>query len=133
MSPGDAVYSVQQKAGSEAANPLLHDGQKLIPNVTRVFSKGRELYVFLQAYQRGATSTQPLVAFVSFYQGDSKAFETAPLAVTDGLDARSKAVPLKFSLPLESLAPGRYECQVTVLDPTAQKAAFWRAPIVIVP
>src|SRR5881296_1053503 len=62
VSPGDALYSVQQKTGSEAANPLLHDGQKLIPNVTRVFSKGRELYVFLQAYQRGATSTQPLVA-----------------------------------------------------------------------
>ena len=62
-----------------------------------------------------------------------KAFETAPLAVTDGLDAKTKAVPLRFSLPLESLAPGRYDCQVTVLDSTAQKVAFWRAPIVVIP
>ena len=90
------------------------------------------MYVFLQAYQRGATTTQPLVAFVSFYRGDVKAFETAPLMVTDGLDSRTKAVPLRFSLPLESFTPGRYDCQVTVIDPTAEKIAFWRAPIVIV-
>jgi VWFA-related protein len=128
----DALYSVKQNTSAEAANPLVSDGQKLIPSVTRVFSRGRDLYVFVQAYQRGATTTQPLVAFVSFYRGDVKAFETAPLMVTDGLDAKTKAVPLRFSLPLESFTPGRYDCQVTVIDPTAEKIAFWRAPIVIV-
>ena len=130
---GDALYTVQQKVAAEAANPLVFEGQKLIPSVTRVFSRSRELFVFLQAYERGATTTQPLVAFVSFYQGDVKVFESSPMAVTDGMDARSKAVPLRFSLPLESLPPGRYECQVTVLDPTGQKAAFWRGPIAVVP
>ena len=130
---GDAIYSVKQKADAEAANPLVYGGQKLIPSVTRVFSRGRDLYVFVQAYQRGQTTTQPLVAFVSFYRGEVKAFETAPLAVTDGLDAKTKAVPLRFSLPLETLTPGRYDCQVTVLDSTAQKVAFWRAPIVVIP
>ena len=129
---GDALYNVQ-KSDAQAANPLVSDGQKLIPSVTRVFSKSRDLYVFLQAYERGAATTQPLVAFVTFYRGDVKAFETAPLPVTDGLEARSKAVPLRFSLPLESLATGRYDCQVTVLDPAGQKAAFWRAPVVLVP
>jgi hypothetical protein len=98
-----------------------------------VFSKSRDLYVFLQAYERSATSTQPLVAFVTFYRGELKALETAPLPVTDGLEPRSKAVPLRFSVPLESLAPGRYDCQVTVLDPAGQKVAFWRAPVVLVP
>jgi hypothetical protein len=91
------------------------------------------MYVFLQAYERGATTTQPLVAFVTFYKGDAKALETAPLPVEDGLDARSKAVPLRFSVPLEGLEIGRYDCQVTVLDPAGQKAAFWRAPVVLVP
>jgi len=86
----------------------------------------------LQACQRAATTTQPLVAFVTFFRDGAKVFETSPLAVTDGLDPRSKAVPLKFSLPLQTLPAGRYECQVTVLDPTSQKAAFWRAPIVLV-
>jgi hypothetical protein len=129
---GDALYSVKQKTAADAVNPLVFDGQTLIPSVTRVFSRSRDLYVFLQAYQRGAAATQPLAAFVSFYRGDVKAFETAPLAVTDGLDAKTKAVPLRFSLPLESLATGPYDCQVTVIDATAQKIAVWRAPIVIV-
>jgi hypothetical protein len=56
-----------------------------------------------------------------------------PLAVTTGLDARTKAIPLRFSLPLASLPAGRYECQVTVLQPGGEKAAFWRAAIVLVP
>jgi VWFA-related protein len=129
----DAVYSVQQKIASDASNPLVYDGQKLMPSVTRVFSKSRDMYVFLQAYERAATATQPLVAFVSFYRGDVKAFETTPLAVSEGLDAKTKAVPLRFSVPLESVAPGRYDCQVTVLDPNGQKVAFWRAPVVVVP
>ncbi|PYR26110.1 MAG: VWA domain-containing protein, partial [Acidobacteria bacterium] len=43
---GDAIYSVKQKADAEAANPLVYGGQKLIPSVTRVFSRGRDLYVF---------------------------------------------------------------------------------------
>jgi hypothetical protein len=129
----DALYNVKQKVAAEVANPLIYEGQKLIPSVTRVFSRGRDLYVFVQAYQRGPAGMQPLVAFVSFYRGEVKAFETEPLSVTGGLDPRTKAVPLRFSLPLERFAPGRYDCQLTVLDPAAQKVAFWRAPIVVVP
>jgi VWFA-related protein len=130
---GDALYSVRQKIAAESVNPLAYKGQKLIPSVTRVFSTGRDLYVFLQAYQRAATSTQPLVAFVSFFRGETKTLETAPLAVTEGLDSRTKAVPLRFGIPLADLPPGPYDCQVTVLHPTGQKVAFWRAPIVLVP
>ena len=33
---------------------------------------------------------------------------------------------------LNKLQPGRYTCQVSVLDPQAQKFAPWRAPVVIV-
>ena len=132
----DAIYSVAQKTDAQKnvnADPLVYDGQRLIPSVTRVFSKQRDMYVFLQAYERGATATQPLVAFVTFYKGDVKALETAPLPIVDGLDARSKAVPLRFSVPLGELATGRYDCQVSVLDPAGQKVAFWRAPVVLVP
>ncbi len=58
-------------------------------------------------------ATQPLVAFVTFYRGRAKAFETPPLPVTEGLDTKTKAVPLRFSLALGKLPPGRYNCQVT--------------------
>jgi VWFA-related protein len=131
VSLGDALFSLQ-KSDVQAANPLVFDGQKLIPSVTRVFSKSRSLYVFLQAYERGATTTEPLVAFVTLYRGDIKALETPPLAVTEGLELRSKAVSLKFNIPLDSLSAGRYDVQVTVINPAGQKVTFWRAPIVVV-
>jgi VWFA-related protein len=129
----DAIYSVRQKLPADAVNPLVFNGEKLIPSVTRVFTKGRDFHVFLQAYQRAATTTQPLVASVSFFRDGAKVYETAPLAVVEGLDPRTKAVPLQFTVSLEGFPTGRYDCQVSVLDPTGAKATFWRAPIVIIP
>jgi VWFA-related protein len=128
----DTLYSAKEK-DKVTVNPLIQDGQKLIPSVTRVFSRSRDMFVFLQAYQRGATAAQPLIAFVTFYRGQQKAFETPPLAVTESMDNKLKTAPLRFSLSLNKLQPGKYDCQVTVLDPAGQKAAFWQAPIMLVP
>ena len=130
----DALYNaIKAKDKGEAANPLVQDGQKLIPSVTRVFSKSRDMYVYLQAYEQGAASVQPLVAYVSFYRAQRKAFETQPMEVTGGLNNRLKTMPLSFSIALHQLPPGEYFCQVTVLDPTGQRGAFWRAPVMLVP
>jgi VWFA-related protein len=123
----------KERAKEEAANPLVLNGQKLIPSVTRVFSKSRDLYVYLQAYEQGVTSAQPLMAFVSFYQGQTKMFETQPMEVATGMSNSLKTIPLRFSIGLNPLPPGDYDCQVTVLDPTGQKSAFWQAPITLVP
>jgi hypothetical protein len=128
----NATKDKSAAAAAVAVNPLVVEGQKLIPSVTRVFSKSRDMYVYLQAYERNATTTQPLVAFVTFYRGQTKAFETTPLQVVDGLDPKSKALPLKFSLALSKLPVGEYNCQVTVLDPMGQKVAFWQSPVMLV-
>jgi VWFA-related protein len=129
----DALYNtVKDKDRRDDINPLVQNGQKLIPSVTRVFRKDHNMYVYLHAYQQGS-GIQPLVAVVSFYRGQEKAFETRPIEITEGLNDRLKTVPLHFDIPLDELAPGKYECQVTVLDPTGQKAAFWQAPILVVP
>ena len=132
VSAGDEAFSVEQR-GVEGIDPLIQGNEKLVPSVTRVFSVARDMEVFLQAYERGSTTMRPLVAFVTFFQGEEKMFETAPLAVADGMHPKSKAIPLQLKVPLRSLAPGRYDCQVTVLDPETQKAAFWRASVVLVP
>jgi VWFA-related protein len=130
----DAVFNAgkTKEAKAQTANPLIEDGVKLIPNITRVFSKGRELYVYLQAYERDAGATQPLVVYATFFRGTERAFDTKPVTVTEGMDPKSKAVPLKLTIPLGDLANGDYVCQITVLDPTTQKAAFWQAPVKIV-
>ena len=132
----EALYNATKDksaaAAAQAANPLINEGQKLIPSVTRVFSKSREMFVYLQAYERNATTTEPLFVFVTFYRGQTKAFETPPTQVADGLDPKSKALPLKFSLSLSKLPVGEYNCQVTVLNPTGQKVAFWQSPVMLV-
>ena len=130
----EALYNAAKDKGkAEAVNPLVQEGQKLIPSVTRVFSRSRDMYIYLQAYQPGAPSAQPLVAFVTFYRGQTKAFETPPVQVTDALNNRLKTMPLKFSLSLMKLPLGEYNCQVTILDPAGQKAAFWQAHVMLAP
>jgi hypothetical protein len=49
------------------------------------------------------------------------------------LNNRLKTIPLKFILSLADLPPGEYNCQVTVLDPSTRKAAFWQAPVMLIP
>jgi len=117
----------------DSVNPLVQESQKLIPSVTRVFRKAKPMYVYLQAYQQGAEPPHPLAAFVTFYRGDAKAFETAPVAVAEHVANRLNTMPIKLSIPIEKLATGEYRLQVTVLDPNAQAAAFWQTSVMLVP
>jgi hypothetical protein len=87
----------------------------------------------VQAYQRSIDPLRPLVAYVTFYRDGDTVLETRPLLLDEVPAGRANAVSLRVSLPLAGLPPGQYECQVTVIDPATQKAAFWQAPIVIVP
>jgi hypothetical protein len=89
--------------------------------------------VYVEVYEPLATTTQPVVAAVSFFRGKTKAFETEPLIVKDGLNAKSKAVPVRFAVPLSRLNPGKYTCQVTLLDPAAHKPSYTRADIFVTP
>jgi hypothetical protein len=132
----------------DSVNPLVQDGKKLIPSVTRVFSTTREIYVYLQAYKpplatapsatapsvgNSTPTSQPLFAFVTLYQGGNKVFDTPPTAIVPNAASRLGTMPLTFNLGVKGLPPGEYSCQVTILDPATGKANFWRAPILLVP
>ena len=144
----DAIYDAakaKERAKDNAVNPLVQDGKKLVPSVTRVFAQNRDIYVYLQAYKPSASSPatgssanpmagatpDPLMAFVTLYSNGSEAFKTQPIAVNPNATTRLGVTPLSFNVRAASLKPGRYDCQVTVLDPVTSKANFWRAPIVI--
>jgi len=131
-----AIYNAAKTKDQDKealVNPLVQDGRKLVPSVTRVFSKGRDFYVYLQAYQQSTDADKPLVAFVSFYQGQTKVFETQPIVVTPAATSRLGTVPVSFSIGLNQLPAGQYDCQVTIVDPSAMKGTFWQAPIMLVP
>jgi len=132
----DALFNAgkaKDQQRDNAANPLVQDGRKLVPSVTRVFSRSRGLYVYLQAYNQSATAPQPIVSFVTLFKGDEKVYETKPTSVTAATLTRLGTTPLNFTINLTQLPPGEYDCQVTVLNPTDGKATFWKAPIVVVP
>lgn len=132
----DALFNVvknkEKREQDEAANPLVENGEKLIPSVTRVFSKKRDMYVYLQAYEQGVPSVQPLVLFASFFQGQKKVLETRPTEFTDVSNHRLNTIPVAFTIVLNRLPIGEYNCQISVLNPTGQKVEFWRAPIRVV-
>jgi len=144
----DALYNAmrgKEQAKDDAANPLVQSGMKLIPSVTRVFAVDRTMYVFLQAYEKDkaagadaaagavtAASPAPLFAYVSFYRDQKVAMQTTPIAVTPEPGTRLGVVPLNFEVPLGKLAPGQYQCQVSVLDPGQHRAAFWQGPVMLV-
>ncbi|MGB7170033.1 MAG: VWA domain-containing protein [Acidobacteriaceae bacterium] len=145
----DALYNAsrgKEQAKDDAANPLVRNGLKLIPSVTRVFAVDRTLYVFLQAYEKDQAAAEnagsaamtavkptPLFAYVSFYLDQKMAMETPPIAVTPEPGTRLGVVPLNFQVPVGKLAPGQYKCQVSVLDPAGRRAAFWQGPVMMVP
>ena len=120
----------------------MQEGLKLIPSVTRVFSTGRAMYVYLQAYDGASTAAatpsaaakteSSLIAFVSLYREGKKAFESTPIAATPTADSRLGMVPLSFQFGLGDLAPGEYQCQMSVLDPAGRRVAFWVNPIMLV-
>jgi len=135
---------------TQAANPLVQDGYKLVPSVTRVFHSSNDMYVYLQAgewqldaegkYKQDesgkmvyATTARPLIAYVSFFRNGVKVMETPAVKTVDGLDTKSGMIPIKMAFGLNSLKPGEYKCQVTVLDPTTKKASFWEAPVMMIP
>jgi VWFA-related protein len=142
----DALFNAtkgKEEALDESKNPLVENGRKMIPSVTRVFNTSREMYVYLQAYvgspaansaapAAASTAVAPLVAFVSFYRDQKKAYATTPMAVMPQAGSRLGVVPLSFHVGLGDLAPGEYECQVTVLDGAGHRAAFWRASVMMV-
>jgi VWFA-related protein len=126
-----AVATGDQDKKAMADHPLIQNGQKIVPSVTRAFRRDQTLYVYLEAFEPDAP--QPLQATVAFYRGTAKVFETPIQVAKDGFKAQAKVQPVKMSLPLSAIAAGRYTCQVNVIDQQSQKVAFWRAPVAVLP
>lgn len=125
----EALFTVRQQIPVDVANPLFHDGQRLVPSVTRTFSRTRLLHVFLEAYPDEAG---PLAAWVTFYRDGRVVHDTAVHGIEGDVVSARGAVPIHLTVPLTSLEPGDYDCQVTVLDPAGNRATFWRSVVTVV-
>jgi VWFA-related protein len=118
------------------ANPLIVGEEKVIPNITHVFRRSQNLYVNFDVYDArpdpaSAKLRKVRVSMSLFNNKGVKAFEIGPLDETHLAETRPEAVPVQFQIPLKDLAPGRYICQINVVDEVGRKFAFPRAPLVV--
>jgi VWFA-related protein len=113
------------------AHPLVENGQKLVPDITRVFRKDQKLYVYFEVYDPGLETSPSVTAELMMFRGKSKAFESAPLRVTKARSGRPNTLAFEFQMPLANIPPGQYTCQVSVIDEHARKFGYARSPLVV--
>jgi hypothetical protein len=140
---------------NKATNPLVGDQTELVPNVTHVFTQDQHLYLQFEVYDAakgkvpvaaakpttgpasdGAAPKPPVetirvLTSVQFMQGDVKVYESKPLIATEVNVPQRKAVEFQLDLPLQSLKPGFYTCQVNIIDDVAGNYAFPRWAMLI--
>ena len=119
-----------------ANHPLVQDGQKVVPSITRVFRKGQTLYVYFEVYDPGIDpeqKTSNVYAGIELLQGARKAFTSQPVRVNKLATNRPGVAPFSFQIPLARLQAGEYVSQVDVIDELGQKFAFPRNSIVLLP
>ena len=132
--------------------PLITEQTELVPSVTHVFQQDQKLYLQYEVYDatkaktgeggngngsagagqsKGEHATVRVLTSIEFLQGDVKVYETRPLLAQEITAPDRKAVVFQMEIPLESLKPGFYTCQINVIDDVSGNYAFPRWPILI--
>jgi VWFA-related protein len=139
------VLASQLESAKKAStpNPLVRDGSQIIPNITHVFSSSQHLRLYYEVYDpgtatapqaAGATPAKPgihLLTNVSFFRGRSKVFESSTVELTELNERDRKAGVFQLDLPLASLQPGFYTCQVNIIDDAAGHFLFPRLALLV--
>ncbi|HEY6338726.1 MAG TPA: VWA domain-containing protein [Candidatus Sulfotelmatobacter sp.] len=131
-------------------NPLVRDGSEIIPNVTHIFSAQQHLFLYYEVYDparpaadssRGQGARQDsqqdsktgirLLSNVAFFRGKAKAYESSLVELTDMNARERRAAVFQVDVPLASLKPGFYTCQVNVIDDAGGRFLFPRLALLI--
>jgi VWFA-related protein len=133
------VPATQKK---KAFQPLITEQSELVPSVTHVFQQDQKLYLQYEVYDsakakaregeaRNAHGTVRVLTSIEFLQGDVKVYETKPVLAEEITEPERRAVVFQVEIPLVSLKPGFYTCQINVIDDVAGLYSFPRWPILI--
>ena len=91
-----------QAAKDKKDNPLIRNGEQLVPNLTHIVGKDQKMYFYYEVYDPASTENVPDVrTSLAFYRGKVKVFET-PVVERAQID---DAVAQGGRLPARS--PGR--------------------------
>ncbi len=141
MSSVVLASQVQPAAKARGQNPLVQDGQELVPSVTHVFSSEQHLYLYFEVYDptraAAANGGKPernaidLLASVSFFRGTAKSYETPVMRGQELNIPGRRAAAFRLDVPLAALKPGFYTCQVNVIDDAAGRFMFPRLALLV--
>jgi len=146
------VMSSQRTPNTKkSVNPLVRDGQELVPNVPHVFRQDQHLYFLYEVYdptKPGGTAAAPtatpapmrrdagpakVLTSIQFMSGGIKVLET-PLFEADAITIPERgAVVFQYDVPLTKLKPGTYVCQVNIIDDAGGSFSFPRMAIIVRP
>ncbi|MGB6429566.1 MAG: VWA domain-containing protein [Candidatus Acidiferrales bacterium] len=107
------------------SSPLDVEGQRIVPSVTNVFTDQQMMYVFFQAYPSAKSDPSALRAGLVFFRNGARVNQT-PMVEPAEVDPKTGAASFRISLPLSSIAPGRYTLQAVAVEAGTQQAAFAR-------
>jgi VWFA-related protein len=118
-------------AEKHATSPLVRDGLEWVPNVAHVFRQGQHLYFLYEVYDPAKMKdvkgdAVKLLTSIEFMSNGTKVYET-PLVTAQAVnDAEHNGVVFQFDVPLATLKPGTYLCQVNVIDDAGGSFMFPR-------
>jgi len=141
IQPMKDAIGVKNSGKLLAQNPLINaNGEKLVPNVTRVFRPGQKLYAYLEVYDPAIPENLPanfkaasVSADLALYRGTEKIVEIPPVQIHRFDAKRDGTLDLMLTAQTANLAPGDYTCQINVIDELGRKFAFPRTTLAILP
>ena len=145
MSSVVLASQIEPAGRHKGSNPLVRDGQEVIPSVTHVFSAGQHLYFYYEVYDPGKQNASSgakspdggkaggirLLTNVSFFQGQAKAYETQLVEAKELNVPDRRAAVFQLDVPLTQLKPGFYTCQVNVIDDASGRFLFPRLAMLV--
>jgi len=128
MKVSSVVMSTQLKAGTaKSENPLVHNGQQLLPNLTRTVARNQKMYFYYEVYDPALLEQMPqLRTNMTFFRGGVPVYSTPVVERTMIDEPNRKAVVFQFEVPAEQFKPGTYTCQINIIDQVAGRISLPR-------
>lgn len=139
-----SIVLASMREPSKKNDPLVHDGQEYVPNISHVFRQNQHLYLLYEVYDparakpgvnepKGTKPGVNVLSSLELIQGSTKVYETPTVrAKSVNVEGRD-AVAFELDVPLAGLKPGQYLCQLNVIDDAAGSFAFPRFAVLVRP
>jgi VWFA-related protein len=119
-------------------NPLIADGKKLVPNVTKVFRVNQNMLAYVEVYDPNIPDFMPenfrragVSASLALYKDDKKVFESPAVRATRLSETRPATLPVWLQMSMAKIPPGTYDAQVNLIDEFGKKFAFPRSSVAV--